>query len=133
MVVAALVLVLLAGCGGAKYTEEKAALSAATSAMETFSSAIQRADSPLMVAQALSAFNTSVENVLPAMKKMTTEHADWGNSPPEALKETYTQFESAKNQFQSAMPKVMEIAGQNADNEALQGAITKFRELASQL
>jgi hypothetical protein len=101
--------------------------------MESFASSIESADTPLRVAQALGSFSTAIEKVMPAMKKMQEEHADWETSPPDALKDSLASFKSASEKFKGAMPKVMQYASEHTDNAELQSAVNKFRELASML
>jgi hypothetical protein len=134
IVVSALVLLLLAGCGGGKYAEEKTLLTTVTKAMETFTSSIGSADTPEAVAGIITTFTGQIEKVIPKMKELTDAHPEWENNPPKELKAEFEKFKSASSQFQSvALPKAMQFAREHADNTVLQGAIEKFSNLMSQM
>ena len=128
-----LIVMLLAGCGAAKFAEEKTLLTAVTKAMETFTSAINAADAPPAIASALGAFTGQIEELVPAMKKLTEEHPEWETDPPDELKDTMEKFKSAATGLQGTMPKLMQMANEHADNEELQGALRKFQEVMSGL
>jgi hypothetical protein len=101
--------------------------------METFASAVGSADSPEGVTQALGAFSSAFEPILPAIKKMKDEHADWETNPPDALKETFAKFETASSGFKDAMPKVMQMVSSHPDDPGLKGAVQKFQDVVSGL
>ena len=129
----ALLAVLLVGCGGAKYVEEKTLLTTVTAAMEALTSAIDKADAPPAVAAALTAFTDKVESLLPAMKKLNTDHPEWETDPPQELEAALEKFSTASLGFQTVMPKLMQMAGDNADDPQLQEALGKFQSLVSGL
>lgn len=130
---ALVLLALVAGCGGAKYAEEKTVLTAVTKAMETFTSAIGTVDTPDGLASILGTFSSQLEKFVPQMKSMTEAHPEWANEPPKELAETLDKFKQASTGFQGAMPKVMEFAAQHADNPTLKSALDKFQSVVSQL
>ena len=85
ILVSALVLVLLAGCSGSKFAEEKTVLTTVTKAMETLNSAIGSSAVPEDIAKAVDSFTGALETVLPKMQEMNAAHPDWETSPPEEL------------------------------------------------
>ncbi len=129
----ALVAVLLAGCGGANHVEEKTLLTTVTAAMEALTSAIDEADAPPAVAAALIAFTDEVEPLVPAMKKLNEEHPEWETDPPRELEVTLAKFNDASQGFQTVMPKLMRMAGDNPADPRLQEALNRFQELVSGL
>lgn len=132
--VAALIIMLLAGCSGGKYVKEKTLLTTVTRAMESFTSSMATADTPEAVAGYLTTFTGQLEEVLPKMKELTTTHPKWENNPPRELQAELDKFKSASSEFQSvAVPKAMQFARDHADNPALQSALEKFSNLISQL
>jgi hypothetical protein len=128
-----LLALLAVGCGGTQFTAEKTVLTTVTKAIETFTAGVNDADSPTALASVLKTFSASVEKVLPAMNKLTGEHPEWENNPPDALKDTMAGFKKASEGLQGAMPKVMQMASQYADNQQLKDAIDKFKSVVSQL
>ena len=134
MVFAVLICLFLAGCGGAKYVEEKTLLTTVTTAMETFTSAISSAGAPAEITQAIGAFTGKIEEVLPKMKEMSDAHPDWKDNPPQELQGVIDKFKAATENFKSqAMPKIVQVAQENADNLELQDSLKKFGDLMSQL
>ncbi len=132
--ISAVILLLLAGCGGGKYAEEKTMLTTVTATMETFTAAMASAGTPEDVASIIMSFTGKIENVLPKMKELTQAHPDWENNPPAELKTEFEKFKKATAKFQEeAVPKVMQFARNHADNPTLQSAIEKFGSLMSQL
>ena len=134
LTVLALTLILVAGCSGGKYAEEKTLLTTVTKAMETFNGAIGSAGVPEDVAKALGSFTGAIEKVLPKMKELNTAHPEWEDNPPKELKDTFAKFEAATGAFKSeTMPKVMQFARDNMDNAELQDALKKFGSIASEM
>lgn len=132
--VLALALILVAGCGGGKFAEEKTLLSTVTKAMDSFNAAIGSAGAPEDVTKALGSLTGALETVLPKMKEITSAHPEWENDPPEELKGEFEKFEAATNAFRAdAMPKVMQYAKDNISNVELHTALKKFSSIASQL
>ena len=134
ILVLALALILVAGCGAGKFAEEKTLLTTVTKAMESFNSAIGSAGVPEDVAKALGSFTGAIEKVVPKMKALTDAHPEWEDNPPKELKGQFEKFEAATSAFKSeAMPKVMQFAKDNMDNVDLQSALKKFSGIASQM
>lgn len=134
IIVPALVLLLLAGCGGGKYGAEKTMLGTVTSAIETFTSSIGTAGGPEDLVKVLGAFTGKMESVVPKMKEMSDAHPEWENNPPEELKGAFDKLKAVTTKFQQeAIPKAMTMAREHADNTELQSALEKFRGLMSQL
>lgn len=134
VVLFALILLLLAGCGGAKYAQEKTLLATVTKAMDAFSSSMATVESPQDVAKIIGTFTGQIEKVLPKMKELTDTHPEWEDNPPKELEKDFAKFKSASTKFKDeAMPKVMQFAQQHADNPELQTALQKFSGLMSQL
>jgi polyhydroxyalkanoate synthesis regulator protein len=130
---ALILLAFAAGCGGAKFTEEKTVLTAISSAMETFANSVNSAETPDALAGILGTFSGQLEKFLPQMKKITADHPEWQTAPPKELKEEFAKFNHASQQFQGAMPKLMQFASEYGDNPALNSAVEKFQQLVSQL
>lgn len=126
-------LLIVAGCGGAKYAKEQTVLEGMAKAMETFTSAVNSADTPALVTKALGSFTGSLEKFLPQMKTLGTDHPDWETNPPEELKGTFEKFNSAKAGFQNVMPKLTSMAQENLGDADLQGAMNKFISLVKDL
>jgi len=134
MAISALIIMLLAGCSGGKYGEERTLLTAVTQAMASFTSSMATADTPEAVAGFLTTFTEQLEKVLPKMQELTSTHPEWEKNPPQELQAALDEFKSASSEFQSvAVPKAMQFARDHADNPALQGALEKFGNLISQL
>jgi hypothetical protein len=134
ILVLALALILLAGCGGSKFAEEKTLLTTVTKAMEAFNGAIGSAGVPEDVTKALGSFTGTLEKVLPKMQEMTKAHPDWEDNPPKELKGQFEKFEAATSAFKAeTMPKVMQYAKDNISNVELHEALKKFSGLASQM
>lgn len=130
----ALIVLLLVGCGGAKYAEEKTLLTTVTKAMESFSSSMTSAGTPQDVAKIIGTFTGQIETVLPKMKELSDTHPEWEDNPPKELESAFEKFESAQTKFKDeTMPKVMQFAQQNAESPELQAALQKFSGLMSQL
>ena len=70
ILVLALTLILVAGCSGGKYTEEKTLLTTVTKAMDSFNAAIGSAGAPEDVTKALGSLTGAIEKVLPKMKEI---------------------------------------------------------------
>jgi hypothetical protein len=126
-------LLIVAGCGGSKFAKEKTVLDTMASAMETFTSTVNSADTPAGITQALGSFSGVVEKLVPQMKSLTADHPDWEKNPPEELKETFDKFNNAKTGFQNAMPKVTAMAKDNLGDADLQNAVNKFIGLVKDL
>jgi hypothetical protein len=132
--VLALTLILVAGCGGGEFAEEKTLLGTVTKAMETFNAAIGSAGVPEDVTKALGSFTGVLETALPKIKELNAAHPEWENDPPEALKGTMEKYNAASSAFQNeTLPKIMQFARDNMDNAELQSALQKFSQLASQM
>lgn len=132
--VLALTLILLVGCGGGEFAEEKTLLNTVAKAMETFNAAIGSAGVPEDVTTALGSLTGVLETALPKIKELNTAHPEWEENPPEALKGTMEKFNAASSAFQNeTLPKVMEFARDNMDNAELQSALQKFSQVASQM
>ncbi|MDD3643627.1 MAG: hypothetical protein PHQ19_09225 [Candidatus Krumholzibacteria bacterium] len=129
----ALAAMLLFGCSGAKYQQEKTLLSTATKAIESLTAAINEAGAPEEIASAVNAFAGQFEKLVPAIKKINDEHPDWENNPPSQLKDAMEQYKSASNGLQEAMPRLMQMASEHMDNTALQDALKKFQSVVSGL
>lgn len=125
----ALVAMLLISCGAAKYKEEKTAMIAATSAMEALTAAISAAGAPAELTSAINAFSDKIEKIAPTLKKINDEHSDWETDAPPELKETVEKLMNASKEMQGAMPKLMQMATQHADDTELQGALQKFQSV----
>ena len=119
---------LLFGCSG-KYRQEKSLLTAVTKAMETLTAAINSAGAPPELTSAITAFTDQIEKLAPSMKRISSEHPEWGTNPPPELKDTMDKFKSASSGLQGAMPKVMQMASQYADDAELQSALEKFQSV----
>lgn len=134
ILVSALVLILLAGCGGGKFAEEKTVLTTVTKAMESFNSAIGSSAVPEDIAKAVGSFTGALEKVLPKMQEMNAAHPEWETNPPKELKGTFDKFKAVTETFKGeTMPKVMKAAQENADNVDLQTALKKFGSIVSQM
>jgi hypothetical protein len=123
----ALAVMLLIGCGKAKFAEEKTVMITATKAMETLTAAISLAGGPAEVTSAVNAFSDQIEKIAPALKTINEEHKEWETDPPPELKETVEKLMSASQGMQGIMPKLMQMASQHADDTELQGALQKFQ------
>jgi hypothetical protein len=128
-----LIALLLIGCSGAKYAEEKTLLTAVTKAMETLTASVNEAGDPSALTSAISAFSGQIEKLVPQMKQLSTDHPDWETNPPSELKDTLDKFNSASAGMKGIMPKVMQMAGQHADNAQLQDALKKFQSVVAGL
>ena len=133
IVAGVLVAMLLFGCAGAKFQQEKTLLTTVATAMETLTASINQAGTPQAVTSAVSAFSTEIEKVAPAMKQLSDAHPDWDTNPPAELKDTMEKFKTASSGFQSAMPKLMEMASQYPDDADLQNALQKFQSVVEGL
>lgn len=127
------VLLIVAGCSGAKYGKEKTVLDGLTKAIETFTSAVNSADTPSAVTSALGSLTGTFEKFLPQMKSMTADHPDWEANPPKELKETFDKFNTAKAGFQNIMPKLTTMAQENMGDADLQSAMNKFISLVKDM
>lgn len=123
----------LAACSGAKFAEEKTLLTGMATAMETFSEAVQSADTPDGITQALTGLTDKLAETLPAMKKLTDAHPEWEENPPEELGDVMAKFKGASEGLMGSMVKVMSMAQDHADNAELQSAVEKFTGLMQQL
>jgi hypothetical protein len=131
---AAAFVLLVAGCSGGKYAEEKTVMSAATKAMETLNSSMTSAGTPEEVAKVVNTFTGSLEKVLPKLKELTTNHPEWENEPPKELEGAFDDFKKASQEFQSTtLPKLMQTVQENVGNMDLQNAMQKLNSVASQL
>lgn len=128
-----LVAVLIAGCGASKFSEEKTLLTTVTTAMETFTTAMGESETPDAITAALGAFSDQLKMVLPAIMKLNQEHPEWETDPPEELADTLDKFKNAASGLQSAMPKLMQMAGQYADDAQLQDAVKEFQSVVAGL
>lgn len=134
ILVLALALILVAGCSGGKFAEEKTLLTTVTKAMESFNAAIGSAGAPEEVTKALGSLTGALETVAPKMKELTEAHPEWEDNPPKELKAEFEKFEAATNAFKSeTMPKVMQFAKDNVSNVDLHNALKKFSGVAAQL
>jgi ABC-type glycerol-3-phosphate transport system substrate-binding protein len=134
LIVAAALLVLLAGCGGSQYAAEETLLNSVAGAMETFNSAIAAAQTPEAAVSALTQFTGSIENYAADIKALNEAHPEWETDPPEELKATMDKFEAISKSFQTeTMPKVMQIARDNPDDENVKTAVQEFGRVMSQL
>ena len=134
ILVLALAVILVAGCSGSKFAEEKTVLTTVTKAMESFNAAIGSAGAPEEVTKALGSLTGTLEKVLPKMQELTAAHPEWEDNPPEELKGEFDKFEAASNAFKSeTMPKVMQYAKDNVSNVDLHEALKKFSGIASQM
>ena len=104
-----------------------------TTAMETLTAAINEAEAPAEVASAVGAFSDQIETLVPALKKLEADHPEWETDPPSELQETMDRFKSASSAFQGAMPRLMQMANQHADDAQLQGALQKFQSVVAGL
>ena len=129
----ALVAILLFGCSGAKFQNEKTLLTTVTKAMETLTVAINNAVAPHEITSAVSAFSDQIEKLAPAMKKLSDEHPDWNTKPPSQLKDTMDKFKSASSGLQGVMPKLMQMANQYTDDAQLQSALRRFQSVVEGL
>lgn len=133
MAAVCLAALFVAGCGGAKFAEEKTLMTTVTKAMEAFTAAMNSAETPDAAAGALGVLTGQLEKVLPAMTKFQQEHPDWDTDPPEGMADTIAKFQTASEGLQSALPKVMGMMQQNADNPVLKDAVEKFTALMDKL
>lgn len=129
LILSALVLAALtAGCGGGgEFAQEKTLIEAATVSMETFSEAVNNTDSPEVLAEVMNTFTEELAVLLPQMKELSTLHPDWETTPPEELAVAFENFAASNEEFKIAMPKLMQMAGENPDNEDLQAAMENFQ------
>jgi len=133
MAAVCLAALVVAGCGGAKYAEEKTLMTTLTKAMEAFTSTMQSAETPDAVAGALGALTGQLEKVMPKMQEFQKEHPDWDTNPPKGMEDTVAKFKSASEGLKGAMPKVMGMMQQHADNPMLKDAVEKFTSLMDKL
>lgn len=123
---------LLIGCA-AKYQQEKTLLTTVTKAMETLTNAINGAGAPQELTATVKAFSDQIEKLAPEMKKLSDAHPDWKTNPPANLKSTMEKFNGASAGLQGAMPKLMQMVTQYANDAELQGALQKFQTVVAQL
>lgn len=133
MAAVCLAALVVAGCGGAKYAEEKTLMTTLTKAMEAFTGAMNSAETPDAVAGALAALTGQLEKVMPKMQEFQQEHPDWDTNPPEGMEDAVAGFKSASEGLKGAMPKVMGMMQQHADNPVLKDAVEKFTSLMDKL
>lgn len=130
----ALTMILIVGCSGGQYAQEKTVLTTVTKAMESFNSAIESAGKPEDVTKALVSFSSALETATPKIRELAKAHPDWDKNPPEELKGEFEKFEAATMAFRSgAMAKVMEFSRDNMGDKDLQDAMKEFSSIASQL
>jgi len=120
--------ILVAGCGGGgEFAQEKTVIDSATASMDTFSEAVEGTDSPDVLAGIMNTFTEELAVILPQMKEISTVHPEWETDPPEELADSFEKFAAANEAFKTSMPKMMQMAGQNQDNEALTAAMENFQ------
>ena len=102
-------------------------------AMETFTSAINSADTPAGITTALGSFTGTLEKFLPQMKSLATDHPDWEANPPKELADTFAKFNTAKEGFKNVMPKLTSMAQENMGDADLQSAMNKFITMVKDL
>ena len=108
--VLALALILVAGCSGGKFAEEKTLLTTVTKAMDSFNCG-HRIRRRARGRDQGSGFVYRRPRNRPAQDEGNdSAHPEWENNPPEELKGTFEKFDAATNAFRAeTMPKVMQV------------------------
>ncbi len=133
----AMALILLLGIrlwGADGYVEEKALIEEMTRVMESYIAAIESSDAVETMIQAINNLVVEFESFIPKMKEMAEKNPDWGDNPPEELKETMDRYvEVSKKFFMGSLARAVEYANKHQDNKTLQEAFGKLNLVMSQM
>ncbi len=133
----AMTLILLLGIrlwGADGYVEEKALIEEMTRVMESYIAAIESSDAVETMIQAINNLVAGFESFIPKMKEMAEKNPDWGDSPPDELKETMDRYvEVSKKFFMGSLGRAVEYANKYQDNKTLQEAFGKLNLVMSQM
>jgi DNA repair ATPase RecN len=120
--------------GGDAFATEKKIIDEMTEVMESYISAIESSEAVETMAKAVKELAEKFEALIPKMKEIADNNPDWGDNPPEELKETMTRYmEVSKKFFMNALQKAVEYANKYQDNKALQEAFDKLNQVMSEM
>ena len=97
----------LPGCGGEKYADVEQASNQWVSAMEGYTTALDKAANAQDVAKATNQFADKMEKLTPTMQKLSDKYPELKNNqnPPEPLKKVQSRMEEAGKKMMASMMK----------------------------
>lgn len=101
-------LVLLDGCGGAKYDDAKKVNADFVTAVEAYIADIEKASNGKEAAKAIDGFTDQIERLVPRMRQIAEKYPELKDprNPPEELKEVMKKSEEAGMKMGAAMMKL---------------------------
>jgi cytochrome c556 len=116
--------------GAQAYKEETAVMGRMMEMMESYSRVIAAADSPEAMAKAIEGLSDQLEVILPEMKAVADKHPEWGDAPPEEMRQTMEDFKAASDSFfGGALQKAVEYANKYQDDASLQQAFGRLNHI----
>lgn len=121
-------------CSADAYAEERKTINDLTRVMESYITAVESSDAVKTMIQAINDLAVKLETLIPKMKEMAEKNPDWGDSPPDELKESMDRYvEVSKKFFMESLGRAVEYANKYQDNKTLQEAFGKLNLVMSQM
>ena len=86
-------------CSADAYAEERKTINDLTRVMESYITAVESSDAVKTMIQAINDLAVKLETLIPKMKEMAEKNPDWGDSPPDELKESMDRYVEVSKKF----------------------------------
>jgi len=113
--------------------EAKEIIAEMTDAMNLLAERVEEMSGPEDFVQACDQYAETVEAYGKKMYAIIKAHPEWGENPPEEMKETLTEYREALLNYDPAINAITKYANDHSENEAVQTAMKRLNTAVYQM
>jgi hypothetical protein len=124
----------LSALGEDGYSGEKKVIMDMIETMETYSVAMADAETTIQVAEANNELSDNLEVFTPKMKEMSSEHPEWGESPPDEIQPLIVRYMEVFTVFNNeSLKKALDYANTYMEDQELQDSFKRLNMVIMKL